>query len=589
MGKAKSKKKAASSGLKDSAPLADVDSPPAAEAPNALPAQKQDCVYHNEQAVASLQAENSPNARRASLPRTSKTAHSDNEGDAVAGRNAPPPIGAIHRSELDQTKHVILSTNTKKSSPNTGGAAFHQALEDWWQTYEAAPTSSKRVVAQDCIEDMYQKRGIRFLVRCEPCFSRNKQYYIAEPPTSKKVKNKVLRALRQEVVNRLSHMTPEQREYRERRFREARKSQQAADTYNVRFRGIVDSALKAVDTEATTTPTSPGDENTAITSPISQPKRLGAELKKAQEHLKLLGSLNLAAYATILPPSPPKAAPDSSPPPQPRPAVAHMSTPPRKEVLDVQDLFPSPGMGIGAAGDDNNYANAGQRMPWHGVVASPTMSPSKPKKKFQVPSPPPAPPPVVPMGSMTWNGVPRGSGGSDDDDLPPLIPSAVNWGTSDLVVRTSDSHHQQPQPQQHRPLQTHHLQNHYNNTAATSLVSPETLELPPPLLMQQSSTLDRFARFYNGNGDFDEQVDDDGDDEEEAEVKAPALQFQPSVDLAKVFDIFDKVPESGSVSYLEDDSSDDDDDEDDSGEDGRRRRRRWQDAPAALDGPVVDL
>jgi len=133
----------------------------------------------------------------------------------------------------------------------------------------------------------------------------------------------------------------------------------------------------------------------------------------------------------------------------------------------------------------------------------------------------------------------------DDDVLPPLVPTAVNWGTS----RTSDFMvlHDNFEPSGEASAFNQHQQQ-------TNAVSPDTILLPPPLLMRQSSTMVHFANMFNGTSS-----NNDAEDHFE-ECAAPALKFEPSVDLAKVFDIFDE-PSKKEEAMVEVDGGDNYDDE----------------------------
>lgn len=75
---------------------------------------------------------------------------------------------------------------------------YAAALKDWWPKYAAANHSTKRTICRDAIKDMYE-RGVRFINRMDD--SSRHGYYTIEPKASARVERKVLRSLRQEVLN----------------------------------------------------------------------------------------------------------------------------------------------------------------------------------------------------------------------------------------------------------------------------------------------------------------------------------------------------------------------------------------------------
>ena len=75
---------------------------------------------------------------------------------------------------------------------------FTDVLNDWWPKYEAAKHADKRVITREVIKDMYE-RGVRFVVKVDD--GTRHGYYTVEPKGSVRVERKVLRSLREEVLN----------------------------------------------------------------------------------------------------------------------------------------------------------------------------------------------------------------------------------------------------------------------------------------------------------------------------------------------------------------------------------------------------
>ena len=168
---------------------------PKAEAPSPPTAQQ-------EQKGGSLVA-NTVNTRHQSVRRQ----------NSKASKFPPPPKNCLPSKAIDPSKHVFLS-----SKIDAEDSLYSQAIAGWWQHYEQAGHNQKRVIAQQCIEDMHAK-GVRFLVRCQHRYAGDDQYFMCVPPDSDKVSNKVVRALREEVVIQTSHLSPEEKAERQRMFK----------------------------------------------------------------------------------------------------------------------------------------------------------------------------------------------------------------------------------------------------------------------------------------------------------------------------------------------------------------------------------
>jgi len=168
---------------------------PKAEAPSPPTAQQ-------EQKGGSLIA-NTVNTRHKSVRRQ----------NSKASKFPPPPENCLPSKAVDPSKHVFLS-----SKIDAEDSLYTQAIAGWWQHYEQAGHNQKRMIAQQCIDDMHAK-GVRFLVRCQHRFAGDDQYYWCVPPDSDKVSNKVVRALREEVVIQTSHLSPDEKAERQRMFK----------------------------------------------------------------------------------------------------------------------------------------------------------------------------------------------------------------------------------------------------------------------------------------------------------------------------------------------------------------------------------
>lgn len=132
------------------------------------------------------------------------------------GKNlpAPPPKAtkSITREEL-RSEDVVLSV---------GGydrGLYSRVIRDWWVRYEFAGHAQKRYVVCQVVEEMHA-RGVRFLLKSE---AKNNIYMI-EPKGSLRISNKVLRALRQEVIAQTQHLPPEELKARERKIQLVRQA-----------------------------------------------------------------------------------------------------------------------------------------------------------------------------------------------------------------------------------------------------------------------------------------------------------------------------------------------------------------------------
>ena len=86
-------------------------------------------------------------------------------------------------------------------------SVYDTTLVEWWEKYDLASHVDKVHVAKLCIEDMVGK-GCRFLQKREDG-TRN-GFYTVVPPHDESIRKKVLRALRQVVLQRLEAFTEEE-------------------------------------------------------------------------------------------------------------------------------------------------------------------------------------------------------------------------------------------------------------------------------------------------------------------------------------------------------------------------------------------
>ena len=163
-------------------------------------------VAHDESSNVQNSDVMTPNEKKPKVSQRHKNGVSDDDDDVVLGKVenltnhtytsilAPTSSTSdvlLHRDQLS-SYDVILGRGGYDNGP------YAEALKDWWPQYEAGTHSSKRIVCRDAIRDMHS-RGVRFLNRIEDG-SRDGCYTI-EPKGSARVERKVLRSLRQEVLN----------------------------------------------------------------------------------------------------------------------------------------------------------------------------------------------------------------------------------------------------------------------------------------------------------------------------------------------------------------------------------------------------
>ena len=163
----------------------------------------------------------------------------------------PPPKATqtITRNEL-QENDVVLSV---------GGydrGLYSQVIRDWWERYELAGHSQKRHVVREVVREMHA-RGVRFLIK----HLIETNLYMIEPEGSLRVSNKVLRALRQEVITQTESFTTNQRKAREEKIQLLR--QAARQRKNRREVTVVTDLSKTINGTKTITMVSPqqGDQN----------------------------------------------------------------------------------------------------------------------------------------------------------------------------------------------------------------------------------------------------------------------------------------------------------------------------------------
>ena len=130
--------------------------------------------------------------------------------DVILGR----PASSVQRGK---TKGFSPESLNYKRDPNkifdgesstaSDVAVFDATLHDWWEKYELASHVDKIHVAKFCIEDMVS-RGCRFLQKVDDG-TRN-GHYIKLSPGFEPIRRKVLRALRQVVLQRIEKFTAEE-------------------------------------------------------------------------------------------------------------------------------------------------------------------------------------------------------------------------------------------------------------------------------------------------------------------------------------------------------------------------------------------
>ena len=202
-------------------------------------------------ASGALEKKNFAESTRSLPPRAAKKESTDatSESDEASGRTrnaAPrpsrPPPNAVWSSDVNKFRDVVLSTNLKiahlmREDNGKADTLYQRCIAEWWQRYEAVAHCHKRQTARQCIEDMHA-RGVRFLVR-DPDMKRNVKWYEQEPINSVKISNKVLRALRQEVLDQTAHLTASERTQRDQIFKEAREAKRRLEQSYNSSRGLV--------------------------------------------------------------------------------------------------------------------------------------------------------------------------------------------------------------------------------------------------------------------------------------------------------------------------------------------------------------
>lgn len=173
-----------------------------------------------------------------------------------------PPV-AVLRSEMG-VNDVVLGAGGYDQG------IYRDCIQAWWQRYELATHSRKRDVCKHVISEMIRK-GVRFLVRVDD--GSRGGYYTVEPADSTKISNKVLRALRQEVLDRTEHLDNTERNHRhmkitavrkEARMRERRDEEVAARAMTSLAHTIADSATAATNTESSPATTDKAAKKTDV-------------------------------------------------------------------------------------------------------------------------------------------------------------------------------------------------------------------------------------------------------------------------------------------------------------------------------------
>jgi hypothetical protein len=102
------------------------------------------------------------------------------------------------KNQVTLTREQLTSNDVILGRGGYDKGLFAKVLHDWWPQYAAGTHSTKRTICRDAIRDMHQ-RGIRFINRIED--GTRHGYYTIEPKGSARVERKVLRSLREEVLN----------------------------------------------------------------------------------------------------------------------------------------------------------------------------------------------------------------------------------------------------------------------------------------------------------------------------------------------------------------------------------------------------
>jgi hypothetical protein len=121
-----------------------------------------------------------------SIPTTTTTQNGLGEEHEEEATNRKPV--RVFRDGLKVTDVVLGRSNEKGIYPTV--------LKAWWQKYESASHSGKRVICRAVIQELHQ-HGVRFLNKVED--DTRHGFYTVEPHTSVTVERKVLRALREQV------------------------------------------------------------------------------------------------------------------------------------------------------------------------------------------------------------------------------------------------------------------------------------------------------------------------------------------------------------------------------------------------------
>lgn len=120
------------------------------------------------------------------------------------------PVHSIAKHQLRPNHDIVLGRPGFCGSVSSN--IYQATLTRWWERYENASHTEKVQICKMVIADMIAQ-GCRFLSRIDD--GSRHGFYEVVPSTSESIRKKVLRALRQEVLCRTDHLTPEQKTARQ--------------------------------------------------------------------------------------------------------------------------------------------------------------------------------------------------------------------------------------------------------------------------------------------------------------------------------------------------------------------------------------
>lgn len=166
-----------------------------------------------------------------------------------------PPPGPPPKATETVTRNQLRDNDVVLSVGGYDRGVYSKVIRDWWQRYELAGHSQKRHVVRQVVREMHA-RGVRFLIKKHEVDSN---VYLIEPEGSLRVSNKVLRALRSEVIFQTESLSNDERKAREEKLHKLR--QAARQRKNRGGATAMTNLAKTVNGTKTVTMVSPQHDN----------------------------------------------------------------------------------------------------------------------------------------------------------------------------------------------------------------------------------------------------------------------------------------------------------------------------------------